>query len=294
MTIPNKFPVICAALAAVAATSAGFAQSTVEIYSGTVSLSQVSNASGGDGEFTAFGLPVPSGYTSTAIYNGSGGPALETFCVEDSTFFWQSNAFGGSSFAVNYSESIQIPLGGASLSPTDNQGAPYTTVALNPDVAWLYAQFATGSFAPSLAIGLGNNGNAGSLQDAIWELQGGAADPAHQTIDESNLYVQAAQAAVPDGATASTYDVEVMNLYLWGGNVSISDYNPYGYGGNAGSGAGDYVASSIYQNQLIYTGPSTPPNNPPVPDGGATMALFGAALIGLGFGVSRRRLVTTA
>lgn len=285
MTIPNKFPVICAALAAVAATSAGFAQSTTEIYSGTVSLSQVSNASGGDGEFTAFGLPVPGVYAASALYGG----ALETFCVEDSTYFWQSNAFNGSSFAVNYSEFVQVPTPSASLG---NQNSPYNSVALNPDVAWLYAQFATGSFTGGLVVN--SNVNAGALQDAIWELQGGIADPAHQTIDLSNLYVQAAQAAVPHDATASTYDVEVMNLYLWGGNVSISDYNPYGYGGNAGSGAGDKVASSIYQNQLIYTGPSTPPNNPPVPDGGATMALFGAALIGLGFGVSRRRLVTTA
>ena len=159
MTIPNKFPVICAALAAVAATSAGFAQSTAEIYSGTVSLSQASNYSGGDGEFTAFGLPVPGVYAASALYGG----ALETFCVEDSTYFWQSNAFYGSSFAVNYSEFVEVPTPDAWLG---NQNSPYDSVALNPDVAWLYAQFATGSFTGGLVVN--SNVNAGALQDAIW------------------------------------------------------------------------------------------------------------------------------
>jgi hypothetical protein len=285
MTFTNKLPALCAAMAALAATSMGFGQ-YAEIYSGTVQLSTNSNNSGGDGEFTAFGLPVPAGYSPTALYQGS----LETFCVEDSTYFWQNNAFG-TSYAVSYSNFIQYPANGPYLG--DNS-VPYASVALNPDVAWLYAEFATGGFTGDLVVN--TNANAGLLQDAIWELQGAPADPADPTVNSGNPYVIAARLGVAHataGALAANFDVQVMNLYLWGGGIVQSSIYNYTNGGNAAAGAGDNVASGVFQNQLIYDGPSTPPHYI-VPDGGMTIALFGAALIVMGFGVSRRRLGTSA
>lgn len=284
MTFPNKLPVLLAAVTALAASSVTFGQtSSAEIWAGTIQLSTVHNYAGPDGEFTAYGIPTPSGYNTSALYQGVG--PLETFCVEDSTYFWQSNVFG-TSYAYSVSGDVQVPTPYASLG---NQSVPYTPVALNAGVAWLYSEFATGSFTGSLVVN--SDGNAAALQEAIWELQGGLADPAHPTVIGSNPYVVAANAGVSSAssaARASNFDVEVLNLYLWGGNIGQAN------SGSWGAGGGDNVASSIYQNQLIYVGPTTPPQYVPVPDGGTTIALFGVALIGLGLGVSRRRLVTAS
>jgi hypothetical protein len=157
-----------------------------------------------------------------------------------------ANATGYGSFCLEFNEGINLP---------DIYNAEVNTKAINGGVgpegdpisnatAWLYKQFATGQLQ-----GYDYNGNraasAGALQQAIWYLEneGGS----------NNGYVQLAMNTVVDplGDANGNFDVYVLNV------------TKLGRGGLA-------------QDQLIYL-PTT------VPDGGLTLSMMGAGLIGLAF-----------
>jgi hypothetical protein len=201
-------------------------------------------------------------FTAVTGQNGT----FQTFCVQTGTEFNPYN-WGGPTY--NYTVSL------TSLGGPGYPGAPVAvgqpfSYALSEGTAWLYAQFATGSLANYDFANTGNDRStdAGILQSAIWELQGGQSYGGYPYGGSGNIYYDEAlahfggsSAALDAAATLSTdFGTEIMNLSLNGANNS-------------------------YQNQLIYFPPSPP--SPGVPDGGATVTLLSVALFGLG--IYRRR-----
>jgi len=112
--------------------------------------------------------------------------------------------------------------------------------------AWLYSQFAAGTLAGyNYTSGLGRQASAGLLQNAIWWLEDEIklADPYSNTFLSAALnHFGGINSAKSDNQGA--YAVGVINLGVNSGN----------------------------QDQIVLL---------PVPDGGATIALFGAALLAL-------------
>jgi len=201
--------------------------------------------SGIGGEFTAkdslpgsFGLTGYSAWTST----GSGSTlTFDTFCVQagddDVTFV------PGTTYDYAYSGTI---IGGAMDSP------PRT---LNLEVAWLYAQFASGNLAGYDYDNAsdGRTADAAILQNAIWFLEGegGADDSAYDTA--FNTYIT--DNHITGGYTAGEFGVDVLNL---------------------STGTGKAV-----QNQLVYNEGGFTGGGHPIPDNGLTIALIGVSFLGL-------------
>jgi len=263
-------PTLSTAILALLATSSAFATNTVYLEAGNVYGSNPYGDSDG-GEFTALtNTAIPSGYVAATKFtygslsgNSTGATTgFETFCVEDETYFWVDTTYD-----YTVSNYIDVPAGG----PLTN-GPGYTTAGLDVGIAYLYAQFATGTLA-NYDYNLANdptdsadrNADAGVLQQAIWDLQGPSADPDVQspmTVAEidSNTYLLAAYNEFGDSLTTlekstvaygNDFGVQVMNL--------------------ADSGAG------VYQNQLILDGVSVPR----VPDGGSAVLLLGVGFLAL-------------
>jgi len=128
---------------------------------------------------------------------------------------------------------------------------------LSVGTGWLYSQFASGNWVTGLSYEYtdlsGRRTDADLFQKAIWWLEGEEGI----TYSAGNKYMLAVVSQFGDGATADGawhYGVYALHLTsLNGGPV---------------------------QDQLYYSGV-------PVPDGGATVMLLGAAMAGLGF-ISRK------
>jgi hypothetical protein len=227
-------------LAAGAASPAAMADSIV--------LNQTEYYFADGGEFTALTSPdlfaqfyAPS--TRVAVGNQVG---FQTFCVEADVYFWPNVTY-------SYTEGNM-----------DSQRR-----ALTEGAAWLYSLFAKGTLA---GYDFDNNGavsrsqDAGLLQSAIWNLQGGqsgggsfpsggAGNPFYD-LAASALGVNLESAASPD-----QFGVQI--LELWDSS------------------------QNTYQNQLVFDDP------PSVPDNSPTLAFLALSLAGLAVfahGVGPRKL----
>jgi hypothetical protein len=210
------------------------------------------------GEFTAVTTPTLSSLDQYSSYTSTS-DSFQTFCVQDSTEFapgvsytytLSSISLGGPTGGLPNYAGGNVPVGTANSYP------------LSLGTAWLYYHFATGTLAEYNFANVGGyafgsrNTDAGLLQAAIWELQGGQVDGSYPNGGAGNIYYDEALAALgsitlTNAATPlDNYGVEIMNLT---------------------SGPGDNN-----QNQLVLC-----------PDGGSSLMLLGAALSGLG--LYRRR-----
>jgi hypothetical protein len=227
----------------------------------TVTLNASPYSFSDGGEFTAVTSgPSLVNLSEYSPYTGSGA-SFQTFCVQSDVEFYEGTAY-------NYTVSLNS-LGNASGlgAPTGTPGTP-DNYALSEGTAWLYSQFARGTLSGydyansgtgTAAAGLSatRQTDAGYLQSAIWELQGGQSLSGYPNGGTGNLYYNEAVAAlganIDTAATLSTdFGVEILNLG---------------------------TANDNYQNQLGL-----------VPDGGATLALLALSLAALavftlGFGV---------
>jgi hypothetical protein len=229
--------------------SAGSAWATWGIAGGSYDPFQ----SGDGGEFAVLAVDadgiaqswIPADYSSLVLY---------TFPTDDSG---NSGAFNGltafETFCVEggtndvYFNPGQIYT--YSLSE-DVLGGSQPDMTLSVGAAWLYEQFATGTLEGydfSTTDG-GRSTTAAELQDAIWFLQGETGDP-------DNIFSLAAESEF-----GTTDDTE--SVLAYGNDFGVEVINLTD---------GDGAAA---QNQLFYDGD-------PVPDGGKTIGLFGAALIAL-------------
>ena len=183
------------------------------------------------GEITAvatppvlLGMPAPSGASG-----------FQTFCIESQVLFNNGATY-------NYS-----------LTQSDHSGHP-----LSLGAAWLFAQFSAGTLSGyDYAVGNGRINSAGSLQEAIWDLQGQTIPQAflgNPTIDsQAGIFVSMAQTAAGSDAAARA----AANGAFGASVISLSDVT--------GAPAQDWLA--IVQVT--------------VPDGGTTIALLGFALVGV-------------
>ena len=113
--------------------------------------------------------------------------------------------------------------------------------------AWLYTQFAAGTLANyNYTAGVGRENSAGLLQKAIWSLDGEITT----ATTANNIFLQAAATQYGSVAAAEADNNGTFNV-----------------------GAINLGTNSENQDQIVLR---------PVPDGGVTIALFGAALLGLG------------
>lgn len=197
------------------------------------------------GEFTAVTSPNYNGaYSPLALVNATDAnnvvhTGFETFCVQTDVDFTPYN--WGNTTPYNFTISL------ASIGAPDN-------FALSEGTAFLYSLFATGSLPGYDYTGATRATDAGYLQAAIWQLQGGQSYPGMPSSMAGNPYYTLAAttlgANLDTAATLSTdFGVEIMNLTDANGNPA--------------------------QNQLIYVGNG-------VPDGGTTVALLGLSLAGIG------------
>jgi hypothetical protein len=171
-----------------------------------------------------------------------------------------SGAANFQTFCVETSEYI-YPSTSYNAVVNPNGVTVYGNSHLTEGAAYLYSQFAQGTLA-GYSYGTGRTTTAGQLQNAIWAFMGLDS----QVTTANNTFYAAAATALGGLTAAQTtaavgYDgVYVLNLYTIGTGTAAQD-------------------------QLIYTGGSTPNNG--VPDGGMTVMLLGMALTSLGF-FSRR------
>lgn len=223
---------------------AGLAMATTSLKANSIVLYQdnysypVGTAGGSSGgEFNAVTSPtsfVGNGYTSQTAFDIGYGTGFETFCVQVAVEFNVTQTY-------NYTLGQSIQLG--------NSSQPLTLGA-----AYLYYLFATGN--SSLGYDYVNTANrladAGLLQSAIWDLEGGqswAGDPFDPT---TNPYYQLAVSTFGANVTSpsgGSYGVDVMELTDANGNPA--------------------------QDQLVLVG------SPSVPDGGSTVLLMGLGFAGL-------------
>jgi len=225
--------ILMALVSLAAATAPQLMADTVVLYQDAYSAPNGAGSASG-GEFSAITLPTSylADYSPLALFNAGGGFGFDTFCVEVGVDFYPGVTYG-------------YTLGQSLSSPA---------IPLTEGAAYLYYEFATGKlnydYLNTPASGPGGTDriqDAGLLQAAIWEFEGGqiwSGDP----FTTGNYYYQLAlgefggSLAAADAASAGAYGVDV--LQLW---------NPPG---------SDVPA----QDQLVYV---------PVPDGGSTVLMLG-------------------
>jgi hypothetical protein len=203
------------ALAGVVATPSLFAAMSVTLVDSSGNTHGLTYSYGNGGEFRAVGnaglnaavnwsaySTTTSGTTSDAIDGGSWGYGsglavagqryFQTFCIEYTEEFSP-----GGTYAVSMSGSA---LYGHAL------GSPGVPVTMG--TAWLYSHFAAGTLSGyNYGYGSDRSATAGSLQQAIWFLQGenGGVHNAYVTLAEANV---ANAFAAANGA----FDVAALNL----------------------------------------------------------------------------------
>jgi hypothetical protein len=236
------------AFASIAVTTAAFSPAlmadTVELYYGP-------HAYYVGGEFTAVTTPsYNANYSPLALVNVTDAnnvtqTGFETFCMQTGVDFTPYN--WGNPTPYNFTYSL------------NSIGAP-DAFALTEGTAYLYYQFSIGQLAGYDYTGPGRNYDAGELQAALWNLQGGQSYPGFPSATSGNPFYADALAALGanigvDATLATDYGVEIMNMTDGNGNPA--------------------------QNQLIYLGGGSDHGYTPVPDGGTTLGLLGLSLGGI-------------
>jgi hypothetical protein len=220
------------------------AANTVTLYQNAYSYPV--GIAGGDsgGEFTAVTSPQAflGNYAPQATVNPGSGLGFETFCVQVNVQFNPGQTY-------NYSLSQNMQLNSANQPVTLGAAYLYNLFATaNPLLGYNYTDPAT-----RLA-------DAGLLQSAIWDLEGGQSWSGDPFNPATNPYYQLALShlgglSAADSPSGGAYGVDFL---------ALTDNN----GGPA-------------QNQLVYVGGS-------VPDGGSTAMFLAAGFGGLTL-VNRRR-----
>jgi hypothetical protein len=149
--------------------------------------------------------PTMAGYDPgvTTGLTGNGSGNFQTFCLETSEYFSP-----GSTYNVAISDSIKYD--GGQFLPN---GEPLTL-----GTAWLYSEFAAGTLSGyNYTQGSGRIATAGSLQQAIWYLQGEVGSLVNGSADgtaffnEAQIALGALDENVTDAANGA-YGVAAMNL----------------------------------------------------------------------------------
>ena len=143
--------------------------------------------------------PTLAGYTATTA--NSTAPYFQTFCIETGEEFSP-----GSTYNVTISYNIKFDGG---LFPG---GSPITL-----GTAWLYSQFAAGTFGGyDYTGGGGRTATAGDLQQAIWYLQGEVTGLIDGGADGTAFYNAAVTAlgGTINNAANGAYDVVALNLWV--------------------------------------------------------------------------------
>jgi hypothetical protein len=181
---------------------------------------------------------------------------FSTFCLEYSEYL---------NFSDNYDGTLNLTVMNGGIDNTD----PGAGDPLSKGTAWLYQLFATGNLAsygyaygtdPYSSTEIANRKSSGdALQHAIWSLE----DEVSGVTTGNNQYLAAVVAhfgslASAKSAADASFGVSAINMAL------ASD------------------RSQRQQDVLVYLGT-------PVPDGGATLGMLGAGLVGVG--LFRRRMV---
>ena len=208
------------------------------------------------GEFAALGVNPDGGGAVSLVPALYSPEALYTFGAGDDSTGAFAGLTGFETFCVEGGNNdITFYPGGVYNYTFSENIIGGRLMQLSVGVAWLYSQFATGKLAgyDYSATDGGRITSAGALQNAIWYLQGEVGDPGNvfsiAAVNEFGL------AAATESVTlyGNDFNVEVMNLTDGNGNAA--------------------------QNQLFLD---------PVPDGGPTVGLLGAALLALLL-IGRRR-----
>jgi hypothetical protein len=153
--------------------------------SGTISQNAYSNGLGG--EFTL--TPVSGFVGVTGLAADLSATAFQTFCLEVN-----ENFAPGTTYDLCISTSA---VAGGSGGPS---------LALDPRVAFLYFNFRLGTLAGYDYSVAGRQASAGSLQQAIWFIQG------NQPGGANNAFVTLADTAVGSGGWIGLGDVRVLNV----------------------------------------------------------------------------------
>lgn len=168
---------------------------------------------GNGGEFTIRSDGPPGLLLSNSAYDaearGKGGYAesFQTFCVERGEYVAKPMQITVSTTFIDESDGSVTGDGShavkGGLSYGDN---------LNPETAYLYTKFATGTLT-GYNYGAGRSASAGALQAAIWYFEGEGSNP-------GNSFVTLANAAVASGAWSGIGDVRVLNMYTLSGGLA--------------------------------------------------------------------------
>jgi hypothetical protein len=214
---------------------------------------------------TPGGYNVPAGYSTAASANATfsfgGVEGFETFCIEDQVDFYVNGTY-------NYSIGNSLQQGTAAAPGTT---AGITT--LTAGAAWLYEQFSLGKLQGFNYTNQAERDiDAGILQATLWALQ---EEPGDSTVP----YVSTAGYSAGENFALQ----DLINEFgsFAGAQGTVGTVNSYGVSVlELYSGSGSDATPA--QDQLVYWGPSS------VPDNGTTALLIGASLLGLA--VFKRRL----
>jgi hypothetical protein len=267
-------------LAAGVLSPAVLAQPTI---TGTISLDQGAYSYDVGGEFTAVTTVTGGGsllnpYSPMALETGEGtgsgvagvAQGFQTFCVQTSVEFSPASSGYNNGTPYNFTTSL------SSLDYVNGKEGSTDVENLTVGAAWLYEQFATGNLMNN--YGYASSGStrlqdAGLLQAAIWALEG------NQTYSDGNyvvpttanniFYSDALSEFQGSSTLGSPTDISNADAPVTSANYSTYNVEIL----NLSTGTGNSLCSA--QNQLVYLG------DPPVPDGGATLALLALSLAGL-------------
>lgn len=206
--------------------------------------------SGQGGEFTMSQTGLNLNYNSLATYTYTDGPLDGTLGFQ--TFCLEKNEYVSIPGTYEYTIESYAIAGGNGGYDVSVGGDP-----LSWGTVWLYKQFADGSLAAlgyDYTVGVGRPASAALLQNAFWWLEGelGVYGGGNAFVD--NAITQFGTSAFAD-ATAGAYGV-------WAINPTSNN------------------GRNLHQSMLVRIR---------VPDGGATVAMLGLALLGC-VGLKRRLL----
>lgn len=230
------------------------APALADFYAGPANLSQTGSvggiqySSGNGGEFTIDGtLLSTSAYAASTKGIKGASNSFQTFCVETVEFVASPVDLVVSTTWTPDGTPLIPQWGGAAVLPASHSvlGGQAPGDDLNPQTAYLYHQFATGTLG-AYTYGVGRNVSAGSLQNAIWFLEGeqvlpGDAQAAawvQEAVDASGLAVVGFN---PDGSSG-------VGIGSWGQTIrDVRVVTTWGLGHYPGSGNSlDYKQDQLY------------------------------------------------